>query len=162
MFASHYHNIWITGGPAPLADCPTYNDRPDIGNTTAGITSFNKGADLADWLVNVDCIFDAREAAAPTPHRTRSRNINTNVACAWLTVPRSNNIRYLSFDTPIGGTRRRSSAAAWCSPMSMSHPAMSPSTTKPFPERLHHDIALAAGGRPHLLPHLTSSKLPGW
>jgi len=28
--------------------------------------------------------------------------INTNVAQAWLTVPASKNVQYLSFDTPIG------------------------------------------------------------
>ena len=132
VFASHYHNIWITGGPAPLPTVLTYNDRPDIGNTTADvITSFNKGADLADWLVNVGASSTRGKLPLNAAQNT-VQNINTNVARAWLTVPASNNIQYLSFDTPIG-----TPAAQQCGRMVLSDVHVSSgdvsSTTKPFP-----------------------------
>lgn len=134
VFASHYHNIWITGGPNPLNTVLTYNDRPDIGSTTADvITTFTKGADFADWLVNVGASApNARGKLMLSAAQNTVQSVNTNVARAWLTVPSQNNIQYLSFDTPIG-----TAAAQQCGRMVLSDVHVSSgdvsSPTKPFP-----------------------------
>lgn len=132
VFASHYHNIWITGGPAPLPTVLTYNDRPDIGSTTADvITTFNKGADLADWLLNVGAS-SVRGKLPLNAAQNTVQSVNANIARAWLTVPSQNNIQYLSFDTPIG-----TPAAQQCGRMVLSDIHVSSGDvsgpTKPFP-----------------------------
>ena len=59
VFASHYHHIWFSGGPAPVPTTGTWRERmpnPAMGDTplTATINQgFPKGAALAQWLVNV-------------------------------------------------------------------------------------------------------------
>lgn len=53
MFAEHWHNYWFQNGAPPLPDVADWNFQTDLGNITADInTSFERGADLADWLVN--------------------------------------------------------------------------------------------------------------
>ena len=132
VFASHYHNIWITGGPAPLPSVLTYNDRPDIGSTTADvITSFAKGAALADWLVNVGAS-SVRGKLPLSAAQNTVQAVNSTIAQAWLTVPAQNNVQYFSFDTPIG-----TAAAQQCGRMVLSdiHVASGDVSgpTKPFP-----------------------------
>jgi hypothetical protein len=132
VFASHYHNIWITGGPAPLPTVLTYNDRPDIGNTTADvITTFDRGAALADWLVNVGASSTRGKLPLSAAQNT-VQAVNSKIAQAWLTVPSQNNVQYLSFDTPIG-----TAAAQQCGRMVLSdiHVASGDVSgpTKPFP-----------------------------
>ncbi|MDX2056079.1 MAG: carboxypeptidase-like regulatory domain-containing protein [Polyangiaceae bacterium] len=55
VFASHWHEVWFTDGPAPFPNVATFVREKDIGNLTADVTtSFPKGQALADWLVNVN------------------------------------------------------------------------------------------------------------
>jgi hypothetical protein len=55
LFASHWHHIWFSDGPAPVPSVGTWSDRADPQNPAIGTinTAFPKGAAFADWLVNV-------------------------------------------------------------------------------------------------------------
>src|SRR5262249_32330794 len=102
VFASHYHDIWITAGPAPMPSVLTFNDQPDLNTVTADVvTSFDKGAALADWLLNVQASM-MRGKLPLTAAQNTVAAVNTKVAQPWITVPAANNTQYLSFDTPIG------------------------------------------------------------
>ena len=65
VFASHWHNYWISQGPAPWPTLANFvqNTMDPMSPFTATIdTSFPKGAALAEWLVNVGGSTDARAA----------------------------------------------------------------------------------------------------
>ena len=55
VFASHWHNYWFEHGPAPWPTIANFNHQADLAIPfTATIdTSFQRGAELAQWLVNV-------------------------------------------------------------------------------------------------------------
>ena len=56
VFASHWHNYWISQGPAPWPTLATFVQNaidPVSPFTTSIDTSFPKGAALAEWLVDV-------------------------------------------------------------------------------------------------------------
>ncbi len=56
-FASHWHNAWIQGGPAPLSTVATFYSQDQSQNFSSADTtidqSFDKGQALATWLHNV-------------------------------------------------------------------------------------------------------------
>jgi hypothetical protein len=54
VFASHWHNYWIQEGPAPWSDTTSFDFQEDLNDIEAEIdTSDQRGADMAQWLLNV-------------------------------------------------------------------------------------------------------------
>lgn len=55
VFASHWQRIWFSHGPDPVPEVARWRDREDPQNPAVGLinTTFPKGEDFADWLVNV-------------------------------------------------------------------------------------------------------------
>ena len=55
VFASHWHNYWFEHGPAPWPTIANFDHQADLAIPfTATIdTSFQRGAELAQWLMNV-------------------------------------------------------------------------------------------------------------
>lgn len=101
VFASHWHSYWIrqqTNWNGML----TFNNRADIGNTTADIsTNFGRGSTLASWLVQPSVggstmlgKLDLRDA------QNTLQSVDTTRVQSWITVPASQNVQYVSFDTP--------------------------------------------------------------
>lgn len=96
VFLSHFTHRFIRGGGFP--EVATWTDQ-NLGNTNASVvTSFPKGAAMADWLVSV--------GASPTkgelPLRDAQRSIATvfpAVAQAWVEVPPTS-VQIMSFNTP--------------------------------------------------------------
>jgi hypothetical protein len=100
-FASHYHYVWIEQGPAPMPMVATWNHRIDIGSATADLdTSFPRGAELADWLVNVGASTQ-RGKLALTQVKADVSAVNPSYAQRWIHIP-PNNVQYLSFNVPLG------------------------------------------------------------
>jgi hypothetical protein len=106
VFASHWHNIWLRGGPAPWSQVASFNaiganlDDPFVGEVD---TSFPKGNALADWLVTV--------GASPTRGRLSIREGRRTVVAVdpmfstpWIRSPAGEppGILYFTFNTPAG------------------------------------------------------------
>ena len=105
-FASHYHYVWIEQGPAPMPTIAMWSHRGDLGSVTADIdTSFERGAALADWLVNVGASTQ-RGKLALTQAKSDVLSINPKLAQLWIHVPAQNNVQYLSFNTPLGADEK--------------------------------------------------------
>lgn len=93
LFASHWHHIWFSRGPAPVPSIATWKDREGP-HSGAGVinTGFPKGAAFADWLVNVGAsqtpgqldIIEARDnvQAVDETQATRWITIEKNEGCA--------------------------------------------------------------------------------
>jgi hypothetical protein len=109
VFASHWHNGWIEQGPMPLSTVATFVQKPT--NPSLGtidediITSFQKGANLKQWLGNAQAL-----TAKGQLHVEGAKNtvltLNTKIAQQWVTVLDTANNQtvnqYFSFYAPIG------------------------------------------------------------
>lgn len=109
VFASHWQNAWIVGGPAPLPTVATFfpqNMARNYQSVMAGIeTSHDKGAALADWLLN----FGASMQRGQLPiQQARSTviSINKNIATSFVyyddPLRMMRDEQYFSFFAPIG------------------------------------------------------------
>jgi hypothetical protein len=104
VFASHWHNIWIEQGPAPWDTAATWDFQNDLNDIEADVNvSFDRGADLAQWLVNV--------AASTTLGKidiTAAQHTLTGVASGvdrWIYADTTDNgtpsVQYFSYTTPL-------------------------------------------------------------
>jgi hypothetical protein len=102
VFASHWHQVWFTEGPAPFPQIADFIDEDDIGNLTADvITTFPKGQALADWLVTVGAsTMPARIDIAAAQHTVLSEN--AMYAQRWISSATPASVQYLSANTPLG------------------------------------------------------------
>ncbi len=88
VFASHWHHIWFSDGPAPVPTVGTWLDRPDpqdpaIANIN---TAFPKGKDFATWLVNVQASMVEGQLSINVA-RDNLQTVNTTHATEWITLP---------------------------------------------------------------------------
>ena len=102
VFASHWHNYWFEHGPAPWPTVANFQHQDDLAIPfTATIdTSFQRGADLAQWLMNVG----GSTAYGQLVIRGAQHTINTvGTGRQWIysTSPRS--VQYLDATTPFTG-----------------------------------------------------------
>lgn len=101
VFASHWHSYWLRA-QTQWNGLATFNFRNDIGNTTADInTNFGRGSTLASWLLQPSVggstmlgKLDLRDA------QNTLQSVDTTRVQSWITVPASQNVQYVSFDTP--------------------------------------------------------------
>jgi hypothetical protein len=113
IFASHWHHIWFSGGPAPVPQTGSWNDRDDPTDAGAAIAgtidqSFPKGAALAQWLVNVGATPTAGEMMLTFP-RDNLQAVSPTRARQWITLknPRAKYlgqekvVEYMSFNAPL-------------------------------------------------------------
>jgi hypothetical protein len=113
VFASHWHNAWLSPAASPWTNTATWNlgGRDLRIPTVATIdTSFPKGAALADWLVNVGGSTTRGQISINEAQHTVDTN-NSVYSQAWIyakNVPdnQGTNVpdttQYFSFNTPIG------------------------------------------------------------
>ncbi|MBL9007431.1 MAG: carboxypeptidase regulatory-like domain-containing protein [Myxococcales bacterium] len=105
VFASHYHHYWVRAQPAwsPLM---TFNIRQDLLTVTADInTQFNRGSNLANWLMDPAVSGSLTLGKLPlTLAQNTLQSVDTTKVQTWITVPASQNIQYVSFDTPTTAT----------------------------------------------------------
>jgi hypothetical protein len=102
VFASHWHQIWLQRGPQPFPDVAEFVDEDDLNELTADVvTTFPKGAALADWLVNVDATSQrGRIALTGTQHTLETEN--PDYAQRWIATSDPQTVQYLSANTPFG------------------------------------------------------------
>jgi hypothetical protein len=104
VFASHYHNYWLQAGPPPWDTVATVDELSDLNDVEADVdTGFDRGAALAEWLVNV--------AASTTLGKidlTAAQHTITAVADGverWIYKDETANdepsVQYFSFTTPF-------------------------------------------------------------
>jgi hypothetical protein len=105
VFASHWHNYWLEQGPRPWPDLLTFDFQDDLGDVEADInTDFDRGSDLADWLVNVGAsttrgVIDIVD----TQHTVTA--VDESLTDKWIFKQDTDNgtpsVQYMSFTTPI-------------------------------------------------------------
>jgi hypothetical protein len=110
VFASHYHYTWFEDSPSAdfkgVANWGNTGDNDIAGNggTYDIDTSFPKGATFGQWLGAVG----ATASAGPPPTIDLTivadsvKTVNAPTS-RWIYDPNGNDVKYLSFETPIGG-----------------------------------------------------------
>jgi len=85
VFASHWHRIWFSHGPAPVPDVGTWSDRGAPPDPALGIInlSFPKGEAFADWLVNVMASTVRGQLELSEP-RDNVQAVNDMYATEWI------------------------------------------------------------------------------
>jgi len=102
VFASHWHEVWFTDGPAPFPTVAEFVSEPDIGTLTADVTTtFPKGQALAEWLVNVQASTTPGLIDLTAAQYTVKKE-NPMVAQRWISSQTPQSVQYLSANTPFG------------------------------------------------------------
>ena len=120
VFASHWHNIWISGA-TPASGVPTVASflstggfQDDSGNPVTAIInqSFDKGKSLAQWLVNANPQGAIKLGELPIKYsrvtlRSRNAALTTNWADFTDPMAAQNMVaapasQYFSFNAPVG------------------------------------------------------------
>ncbi|HVY32739.1 MAG TPA: carboxypeptidase regulatory-like domain-containing protein [Polyangiaceae bacterium] len=111
VFASHWHRLWFSKGPAPLPTTGQWGDRNDPagdgGTIVATVNqSFPKGASLAKWLLTVGASSTLGQMTPSFP-RDNIQSVNPVTSTEWVTLANPNNggsrsVQYMSFNTPVG------------------------------------------------------------
>ena len=102
VFASHWHNYWFEQGPAPWPMIANFSHQDDLAIPfTATIdTTFQRGADLAQWLMNVG----GSTAYGQLEIRGAQHTINTvNRGRQWIYSTTPQSVQYLDATTPFSG-----------------------------------------------------------
>jgi hypothetical protein len=102
VFASHWHNYWFEEGPAPWPTIANFDHQPDlpIPFTATIDTSFMRGAELAQWLVNVG----GSTTLGQLVIRGAQHTINTvGTGRQWIYSTNPRSVQYLDATTPIQG-----------------------------------------------------------
>lgn len=102
MFASHWHSYWIRQ-QTNWNGLATFNNRADLGNITADInTGFGRGSTLANWLLQPSVGGSTVLGKLPLRDAQNTlQSVDTTRAQSWISVPASQNVQYVSFDTPV-------------------------------------------------------------
>jgi hypothetical protein len=105
VFASHWHNVWIESGPADWLPLAAWNFQDDLNDITADIDqSFDKGADLAQWLVNVGGSTTLGKIDITAAQHTVT-GVDAQNAQRWIYLDDTANgtpsVQYFSYTTPV-------------------------------------------------------------
>ncbi len=105
VFASHWHNIWLQGGPPPWSDVATFTNGGNLAPNFPGEvnTGFPKGNALADWLVSVGASTSRGQLLIQEGRRTVT-TVNPTYATPWIRSPMTGQqgVQYFTFNTPAG------------------------------------------------------------
>lgn len=105
VFTSHWHNYWLQAGPDPWPSLFTFDFQEDLRNIEADIdTSFERGASLAEWLLNVGgSTVLGKIDLTSTQHTLQA--VDQTRAERWIykddTANGTPSVQYLSFTTPV-------------------------------------------------------------
>lgn len=143
VFASHWHNIWISGKfqggvdePDQALWKPVASEWGDFGSDDDPVTmsideiSNPKGASFANWMVNVGAS-TTRGKFPIIQWRTTARNLDTSKAERWVyTEGQDNTAQMFQFTTPI-----EQPLDARCGKVVFSdmHVSLDPSTVNAYP-----------------------------
>ncbi|MEY4547215.1 MAG: hypothetical protein RL685_3410 [Pseudomonadota bacterium] len=104
VFASHYQNVWFKQGPAALRTVAEFDNQADLGDIVGQVvTSFPKGAALAQWLFNAGASEEEGEVAiAAAQHSVVTEN--PEFAQRWIATEEPASVQYFSANTPLGAS----------------------------------------------------------
>lgn len=110
VFASHWHNIWIGGGPAPLPSIASFEKVADGYEYKAPITASiytttDKGNALADWMMNTQGSTTRGQLSIVNARDTvMSINTSRTERFVYYSDTTRNKVaeQYFSFFAPIG------------------------------------------------------------
>jgi len=106
VFATHFHYTWFKNGPSDFQGTASW-----LGSSTSAVpgpfqvdTSFPKGQAFQQWLANVGAVNGTNISLNPPDVRTSVSTVNAPTL-RWIydTSTTPQNVKYLSFLTPIGG-----------------------------------------------------------
>jgi hypothetical protein len=102
VFASHWHNYWLQEG---WPDTVTLDFQPDLNDIVADVdTTFDNGAELAQWLVNVQASTTLGKIDVTAAQHTVT-GVDAALARRWIYKDQTANgtpsVQYLSFTTPL-------------------------------------------------------------
>jgi hypothetical protein len=105
VFGSHYQDVWLEHGPAPLQSLAEFKNQTDLGTVSAQVvTTFPKGQALSEWLSNTG----ASSSAGQVEIRGAQHNIVSEdpaYAQRWIsTAAPKESVQYISANTPIGAS----------------------------------------------------------
>jgi hypothetical protein len=102
VFASHYHNFWVSKGPAPFPTAATFRENADLPDPfTAKIdVGFPKGNAMANWLVNVGGSMTKGDIVVHSGQHMVDA-VNSAVAQRWIYGTTVQSVQYLTFNTPM-------------------------------------------------------------
>ncbi len=104
VFATHFHYTWFANGPAEFRTVANWLG-PSVGNQNiqgAIDTSFAKGQAFDTWLKDVGALSGG--SLSMTGVATSVLGINAQTTQRWIYDSATQLPKYLSFETPIGGT----------------------------------------------------------
>ncbi len=108
MFATHFHYVWFKDGPADFQNAAQWQGFS--GGFLSGQydidTTFPKGKVLHDWLANVGALTGNTIAMNGVASSVTTVNPPTQ---RWI-YDTSNNVKYLSLLTPVGGAPKAADA----------------------------------------------------
>jgi hypothetical protein len=102
VFASHWHNYWFEHGPTPWPAIANFQHQDDltIPFTATIDTSFQRGMDLAQWLMNVG----GSTTYGQLVIRGAQHTINTvGSGRQWIYSTNPRSVQYLDANTPFQG-----------------------------------------------------------
>src|SRR5262245_46985619 len=102
VFASHWHNYWFEQGPAPWPTIANFSHQDDLAIPFIATidTSFDRGADLAQWLMNVG----GSTAYGQLEIRGAQHTIDTvRTGRQWIYSTSPQSVQYLDATTPFTG-----------------------------------------------------------
>ncbi|HZT53183.1 MAG TPA: hypothetical protein VE995_02255, partial [Gaiellaceae bacterium] len=106
VFATHYHYTWFENGPADFQKVANWSDAGLTLNVPGPFQvdqSFPKGQAFYKWLGNVGAL-NANGTINLTPSDVRTSVATVNPpTLRWIYDTTNENVKYLSFGTPIGG-----------------------------------------------------------
>ena len=102
MFATHYHYVWFKNGPSDFSGAAKWKgSSPGAMSGQYPIdVSFPKGKVLHDWLANVGALTNNAIAMNGVADSVGTVNPPTQ---RWIYDSSSNDVKYLSLLTPVGG-----------------------------------------------------------
>ncbi len=105
VFATHFHYTWFANGPTDFRNVANWLG-PSVGNQNiqgAIDTSFAKGQAFQTWLKGVGAL-GAGGLLSMTGVATSVFGVNAQTGHRWIYDNANGLPKYLSFETPIGGT----------------------------------------------------------
>jgi hypothetical protein len=105
-FATHYHYAWFKNGPPDFQGVANFTSTSDVAAVNGPFktdVSFPKGMALQDWLGSQSLLnSDLSIPLNPPDVKTSVTSTNTP-SLRWIFDTSTNNVKYMSFLTPIGG-----------------------------------------------------------
>jgi hypothetical protein len=102
VFASHYQNVWLQRGPAPLPQLAEFQNQADLGTVSGTVdTSFPKGLALAQWLMSSGASPAMGEVTIAAAQHTIVAE-NPEFAQRWIATEDPASVQYISANAPFG------------------------------------------------------------